>query len=536
MPAAKMKSKINATDKYLRILKQYIEENDIVLAVISGLLLFLSFPKYGFGSMAWLALVPLFFAIKKSTSAKHALVLGFISGIVGYVGIFYWITYVVVNYGYLPLYLGIIIMLLLVCYLSIYIALFAVGIYFLRGKNYFCLAAPALWVCLEYLKSYLFTGFPWENLGYSQYLNAYFIQFADVFGVFGLSFIIAAVNAVIFTLLVKRTKGAFVSALALFLVLSIVYIYGYFRIENVRKSMNDAPGMEVSLIQGNIDQSIKWDALSQSKILNTYLDLSAQNSPQTGGLIVWPETALPFNYQQDSFMRDQVNNLPKEKKSWFLFGAVTYIRHDNETVFLNSAYLLSPDGVIADRYDKVHLVPYGEYVPMRNIFPFINKLTAGIGDFSIGDGYKPLLMGDKNIGVMICYEGILPRAAKIYKNQSADLLVNVTNDAWFGPTSAPYQHFSMSLFRAIETRLYLVRAANTGISGIVDPTGKIVSKTDIFETDALRGDVKFINVETFYTRHGDVFVVVCFIISAFFIIWNLRRRFVKWLPKTFRNR
>ncbi len=531
-----MKSKINATDNFFSTIIFHITENEIILAVISGLFLFLSFPKYGFGFMAWLALIPLFIAIQKSQSAKRALVLGFITGIVGYVGIVYWITYVVVNYGYLPLYLGIIIMLLLVCYLSIYIALFAAGVYYLRGKNYFCLAAPALWVCLEYLKSYLFTGFPWENLGYSQYLNAYFIQFADIFGVFGLSFIIVAVNAVIFTLLVKRTKSAFVSALALFLILSSVYIYGYFRIENVRKSMNDAPGMEVSLIQGNIDQSIKWDELSQTKIINTYLDLSIQNSPQVGGLIVWPETALPFNYQQDSSMADQINNLPKETNAWFLFGAVNYIRSKQGTSFLNSAYLLSPEGAIKGRYDKVHLVPYGEYVPMRNLFPFIKKLTEGIGDFSSGETYQPLVIDNKKLGVLICYEAILPHAARIYKNKSADLLVNITNDAWFGPTSAPYQHFSMALFRAVETRLYMIRAANTGISGIVDPTGRIVSKTDIFEADALRGNVKFIKIKTFYARHGDVFVVVCFSISAFFIIWNWRRRFVKWLPKTFRNR
>lgn len=531
-----MKSKINATDKFLSAIKYHITENEIILAVISGLFLFLSFPKYGIGSMAWLALIPLFYAVQKSQSAKRALVLGFITGIVGYVGIFYWITYVVVNYGYLPLYLGVIIMLLLVCYLSIYIALFAAGVYFLRGKNYFCLAAPALWVCLEYLKSYLFTGFPWENLGYSQYLNTYFIQFTDIFGVFGLSFVIVAVNSVIFTFLIKKTKSVFVSALAVFLILISVYIYGYFRIENVRKAMNDAAGMEVSLVQGNIDQSVKWDELSQSKILNTYLDLSIQNPPKAGGLIVWPETALPFNYQQDSFMREQVNNLPKETKSWFLFGAVNFMRSKQGTSFLNSAYLLSPEGTIEGRYDKVHLVPYGEYVPMRTLFPFIKKLTEGIADFSSGETYQPLFMEDKKMGVLICYEGILPHAARIYKNKSADLLVNITNDAWFGPTSAPYQHFSMALFRAVETRLYMIRAANTGISGIVDPTGRIVSQTDIFEADALRGNVKFIKIETFYARHGDIFVVVCFIICVIFIILNWRRRFVKWLPKTFRNR
>ena len=162
-------------------------ENKIILAVLSGLLIFLSFPKYGFGLIAWVSFIPLFFALRKVTSLRQGLVLGFLTGIVGYIGIIYWITYVVVNYGYLPIFLGVILMLLLSCYLSIYTALFAAGIVFFRGKILFLLA-PALWVFLEYCKSNLLTGFPWENLGYSQYLNFYLIQFADVSGVLGLSF------------------------------------------------------------------------------------------------------------------------------------------------------------------------------------------------------------------------------------------------------------------------------------------------------------------------------------------------------------
>ncbi len=516
--------------------KKYFSQKDMLLAAISGIFLFLSFPKYGLGLIAWLALVPLFFALRHVSSFKRAFALGFICGFIAYTGIIYWITYVVVNYGYLPLYLGILIMLLLVCYLSIYIALFAAGIYLLQRKVTLFLAAPALWVCLEYIKSYLFTGFPWENLGYSQVNNYYLIQAADIFGVFGLSFLVLAVNAAIYLLMIRREKKIIVGAALVFTLTGAVYIYGYLRADDIRQRMAQAPKLEVSLVQGNIDQSVKWDDFYQTRILDKYLQLSLNRTPQEKGLIVWPETALPFNYQRDVSRQKQVNSLPVETKSWFIFGAVSYEYQQKVVDFFNSAYLLSPDGVIAGRYDKVHLVPYGEYVPLRDFFPFIKKLTAGIGDFLAGDGYRPLTLADKKIGILICYEGILPHAARAYKRQSASLLVNITNDAWFGATSAPYQHFSMALFRAIETRLYLLRSANTGISGIIDPTGSVVAQTKIFETDVLQGQVGFLDVPTFYAKYGDIFVAGCylFIIISFLLLGKGGRN--KWRQKISRMR
>jgi apolipoprotein N-acyltransferase len=203
---------------------------------------------------------------------------------------------------------------------------------------------------------------------------------------------------------------------------------------------------------------------------------------------------------------------------------MSYTARSEKTDFFNSAYLLSPQGDVRGKYDKVHLVPYGEYVPLRTLFPFISSLAAGIGDFATGKGFYPLSMGDRKIGVMICYEGILPEAARMYKNAAAELLVNITNDAWFGTTSAPYQHLSMSIFRAVETRLYLVRAANTGISAIVDPTGKILAQTEIFKKDEIHGNIKFIAMSSFYARYGDLLVWACFMCLVIFFLWRLKGR------------
>jgi apolipoprotein N-acyltransferase len=487
------------------------------LAAISGTLLALSFPKYGSGYLTWIALIPLFWAIREASSVRQGLLLGFICGITCHIGLIYWITFVVVNYGYLPVYMGIILMLLLAGYLSLYTAVFSAGIVFLRSKVPLYLAAPALWICLEYAKSYLFTGFPWENLGYSQYRNHYLIQFADITGVFGLSFLIVLVNATLFEFAAKRTKREFILAAVVILISAGILIYGVSRSSQVDRAMKNAPQIRVSLIQGNIDQSRKWSNDFQTETINTYEQLSLPNASERG-LIVWPETAVPFNYQDINKFQEQVTAISWKTKSWFIFGSTSYRQRSGNTDYYNSAYLLSPEGEIKGKYDKVHLVPYGEYVPLRNIFPFIRKLTAGMGDFSMGTGYKPLVMDNKKIGILICYEGILPFAARMYKKGGTELLVNITNDAWFGATSAPFQHFSMSILRAVETRLYLIRAANTGISGIVDPQGRVISETKIFERASLDGKVKFSNIRTIYAQHGDILVIICFILVFFYFI------------------
>ncbi len=297
-------------------------------------------------------------------------------------------------------------MLLLACYLSIYLALFAAGIVYFKKTIPLYLIAPVLWVGLEYCKSQLLTGFPWENLGYSQYLNLYLIQFADILGVCGLSFLIILVNVALFEIINKRSKREYLIAIAVSLILVSVYIYGIWRVNSIDKIMNNAltPYMEVSLIQGNIDQSIKWNQDFQKETMNIYEDISLKNIPSRGGLIVWPETAVPFNFQDENDLSKQIKNISIKTKSNFIFGSISYSRKSHQVDFYNSAYLLSPEGEVKGRYDKVHLVPYGEYVPLRNVFPFIKGLTAGIGDFSMGEGYFPLSSADRKIGVLICYE------------------------------------------------------------------------------------------------------------------------------------
>ena len=497
---------------------------NIYFALFSGILFFLSFPKFGLGFIAWIALVPLFIALRDTRSIGRALLLGWVAGLTACVGIVYWIAYVVVQYGYLPFYLGLSIMLLLACYLGLYFALFAAGIVYFKRKVPLFIVAPTLWVCLEYVKSRLFTGFPWENLGYSQFNNILLIQIADVTGIFGLSLLIVLLNVAFFEIVTKRSKKSFALAAIVVLLWSCVYVYGVLRIAEIDKVLKAAQTMNVTLIQGNIDQSIKWNKDFQKETINIYEELSLRRPQAGGSLLVWPETAVPFNFQDENDLHRQLRALPVKTNSWFIFGSMSYARRSQGLDYFNSAYLLSPQGLILGKYDKVHLVPYGEYVPFRELFPFVNGLTAGIGDFTEGKGFSPLNMGERKIGVLICYEGILPEAARAYKNAGSELLVNITNDAWFGSTSAPYQHLSMAAFRAVETRLYLVRAANTGISAIVDPTGKVVADTKLFKKDAIHGIIKFIALPTFYARYGDWPVGASFVCVVVLFVWSLTRR------------
>jgi len=507
---------------------ELFSRQSIPAALLSSLLLLLSFPKFGTGLLAWIALVPFFYSLRGKTVAQGAKS-GFCVGMLFYVGLIYWIVYVIVVYGNLPYFAGIALMLLLAAYLSLYFALFAAGIIYLKSRDIpLILSAPLLWVVLEFIKSNFLVGFPWENLGHSQYLHSRLIQIADLTGGYGISFLIVLVNAIVYDLLTLRNarKKALIEVALGVVLMASVCLYGILRETQVHEAVTMSPSTQVSLIQGNVDQSVKWSPLYQKETMEIYhaLSLAAKNV-SVPGMLVWPETAVPFYFQNVDDMHLRIVSLALQTGSWLLFGSPSYADDEAGTTFANSAFLLSPEGETVARYDKVHLVPYGEYVPLRRFFPFIKKLTAGIGDFKSGEGFFPMEAGGRKIGVLICYEGILAEAGRAYKRQGAELLVNITNDAWFGNTSAPYQHLSMTVFRAVENRLFLARAANTGISAIIDPTGKILKQSGIFERTILQGEIKFLKIPTVYSRYGDLFVYLClFILASIYFISERRRK------------
>lgn len=482
----------------------------------------LSFPKFGHGAVAWVALIPLMVALR-GLAFPQALLAGILAGFVQYTGVLYWITYVVVHYGKLPLALGVPVMMMLALYLALYTGLFAGGVVFFRSRGIPAIvAAPLLWTVLEYGKSVLLTGFPWENLAHSQHRFLPLIQVADITGTYGLSFLIVLVNAALCAFIGLESGGrrrALAGAAAAGLAVMVTVGYGLWRMADIEERFAPIPSVTAALAQGNIDQSIKWDPSFQKETLRIYRDLSLQAAKDKPQIIVWPETATPFMFQNRDELHDAVVDVAMDTGAWLLFGTPSYTRHEGELRFRNSAVVLSPDGSIAGKYDKVHLVPYGEYVPLRPLFPFIEKLAVGVGDFLPGSGFVPVPLAGGQAGVLICYEGIFPEIGRAYGRSGATLLVTITNDAWFGTTSAPFQHLSLTAFRAVENRLYLVRAANTGVSAIIDPTGRVTARTGIFEKTFLTGPVKLHREGTFYTKYGDLFVFFC-MIALLVIFYN----------------
>ncbi len=489
-------------------------------SAVSGVLLALSFPRPGISSLAWVALVPLFLVMDKRPFRS-----GFVAGMFFFGTVLYWLNIVMTTYGKLAPVFSLVAYLLLVAYLALFFATATWGAWRLREKCGLSpvLTLPVLWVALEFVRSFLLTGFPWATLGYSQ-SHLSLIQSADLLGVYGLSFLLVLSNAVLAGTIATWQRGdrrqiPRVGWVALVVLFSLNLGYGYVRLRTFQTE--DGKPLVVGLIQGNIDQSLKWDPSYQEETVRIYTSLSEKASRKDGvELLLWPESATPFYFQEDGPLAESVKTLTVDTGAYLLFGSPAYQVVNKSFRYLNSAFLLSPQGQVVGRSDKVHLVPFGEYVPLGKYLPFVEKMVVGVGDFSPGV-ISPLPMNGARIGALICFEGIFPELARQYVRQGSDLLVNITNDAWFGRSAAPYQHLAMTRFRAIENRVWVARAANTGISAFIRPDGTIVRQTPIFERGYLDGEVRLGAHPGVYTRIGDLFPLLALIVS---IIWLVKTR------------
>jgi apolipoprotein N-acyltransferase len=491
----------------------------------SGLLLTAAFPDLQLSGLAFVALVPLLAAIAGRRKAA-AFRLGFLAGIVHYATLLPWVVYTMGTYGQLPLFLSVPLLGLLAAYLAIYPAGFAALMVHLRiPTRALAPAAGALWTALEFLRANLFTGFPWELLGYSQHHWLELIQVADITGVYGLSFLIVTINTAAFLLFWKivgrcwrdvpiTLQTASVSVLIGLLCLGGATAYGQWRLTQIDALIAAAPQPKVAVVQGNIDQARKWDPAFQDASIDKYLRLSLKALSDFPDLVVWPETATPFYPRDPSVLTNRLVAFVRNAQVPFLVGSPYYEERGGKIDYYNSAYLLIPGNGFDRRYDKVHLVPFGEYVPLRRLLPFVGKMVPQVGDFKAGKQGTVLEWEGRRLGVQICYEIIFPTLARRIMVNKADLLVNITNDAWFGRTAAPQQHFSMAVFRAVENRRTLVRAANTGISGFIAPDGKVLAHTDLFTDAAVSQPVPLLSSQTIYTRFGDVWAWSCLVAAA----------------------
>ncbi|MDI6852675.1 MAG: apolipoprotein N-acyltransferase [Deltaproteobacteria bacterium] len=493
--------------------------------IISGLLLAAAFPKWDQTYLLPIALWPLFWALQEQRP-KRAFWLGYVFGLAFYSGLLYWIAYVTHVFGKLPLPLALGVMLLLAGVLSLYRAVWAAGVAWVAQRGVSPLwFAPAFWVVLEFLQAnFPFGGFPWELLGYGLYRHPMLIQTADVAGVYGLSFLVVLVNILLFLMSYRRfgtiKHSMRLEALPILLIMVCVG-YGANRLETVKQSVANHPKIKVAVTQGNIKQGEKWNPQIVHSTLDRYAELTRQS--QGARLIIWPETAAPFFFVRTPDFTAKVQGIVKQSGAYLLFGAPAWeLTREGERYF-NRAYLLTPKAEVAGQYDKAHLVPYGEYVPLQRLFFFIPKMVPMIGDFAEGPVGATLSMPEGPVGVLICFESIFPYLARAQVKNGARLLVNITNDAWFGETSAPYQHMSMAVIRAVEGRVALARSANTGISAFIAPDGKILWTSALNIATAHTMELPWLPGGSIYSRFGDVFAWACTVLSIIILVVTRRR-------------
>jgi apolipoprotein N-acyltransferase len=524
----------------------------LIPAVLSGVLCALAFPRHDLESLAWFALVPLLLSLEGRT-VRASFWLGWLTGTVAFLGTVHWVTVTMIRYGKMSPLASYPIMLLFVVYLGLYVGVFAALLTFLKRRTSFptVLSAPAIWTSLELLRTYALSGFPWSLLGYSQYLSLPVIQIADVTGVYGISFLIVMVNAALaqgadelkrkwFSRspndhpvltnpprpVVMRRRFSFRPSagdgrvrwkpiMAAFLVVALDLGYGAWRLSEDKAS--NPPTVRVGVVQANIPQDVKWDPRFRLQTIQRYERLTRRLDTQSLDLILWPEAATPFLFEQDEAFQKEVIGVVREGRIPLLFGSPAMTNASDRIWMFNSAYYLSADGRILDRYDKMHLVPFGEYVPLSGILSFVNKLVEGIGDFLPGEDYTLFQLPNEGFGTVICYEVIFPDLVRHFVKEGAAFMTTITNDAWFGRSAAPYQHFSMVVLRAVENRVPFARAANTGVSGFIDRTGRIQKSTAMFVEAAAADTLRLRTETTFYTRYGDVFAYACVIMTLLMI-------------------
>jgi apolipoprotein N-acyltransferase len=499
----------------------------VPLAVLSGLCLSAAFPSLEIAPLAWIGLVPLLLAIR-GRSPLRAFGLGWITGTVFYLATCYWIVYTIGHYTALPRPVAAGVLFLMASTLGCYHGAFALGVaWFERRRLPSIWLAPALWVTLEWLRGWFFIGFPWAALGYSQYRFHDLVQMAEVTGVYGVSAVLVLFNMVVAAVLLARGQGARrnLPALATLTLLLVVLLgFGRWRVAELN-ALPAAGHLRVGLVQGNVEQDKKWDPAFQDETMRRYRELTLAAAHEHPALIVWPETAAPFFFQEAGPRRDEILALAREAGVPIVFGSPAFRQTASGRLQqLNRVYLVDASGREVDTYDKMQLVPFGEYVPFAGVLFFVSQVVTAVGQLGAGIVPTVFQIPESRFGALICYEGIFPALTRRFVDGGAQFLVNVTNDAWYGNTSAPYQHLAQAAFRTVENRVPMVRAANTGISAIIDADGQIRWESPLFEMLWHVDEIRWTGVGTFYTRYGDVFVWLCVLVTVAAIVLGVGRR------------
>ena len=485
---------------------------DFALALLSGALLALSFPKFGHSAFAWIALAPLLVAVSyRATRSRRAFALGLTTGAVYFSGTLYWLVETMTTFGGLGTPVAVFAAAMLIAYLSLYPALFA--LVQARAVRAFgrraLLLAPAFWIASEMGRTYVLDGFPWELLGYSQASVLPIAQIASIVGVYGLSGLVALVSAAAAYAAVERSSRRWHAAIAVGLVLIGIAGWGTWRMARSPLRSAGSP-VRVAVLQGNILQDQKWDPAFRDPIMQRYINMTREAIARNAQFILWPESATPLPYEQDLARGEAIRRLAREANVTILVGTdqvepVKPVAQEKPSERLyNAAYLIQPDGATAAIYRKIHLVPFGEYVPFSRLLYFVGPIVEAVSAFTPGTDAVLLPVRGHVASTAICYEVIYSSLMRSFVTGGSELLTTITNDAWYGWSSAAFQHWQQASLRSIEQGRYLARAANTGISGFVDPYGRVLQSSNMFQSAVMVEDLRFIKERTIYSRIGDL--------------------------------
>jgi apolipoprotein N-acyltransferase len=493
-----------------------------LLALASGAALALSLPNYNLSLLAWIAITLLILASCGARPADSPLY-GFLHGLVFYPVCLPWIDVVMRQYGNVNSLDSAGILGLIAIVGGILSSLFSFGVALAsrRSRLLACMVAPPLWVAVEYLRGHLpIISFPWNLAGYAASGNIALVQLTTLTGIWGLSFLVAGYGALVAYAIFAGTQRVWKTVIATTAVLLLVGLGGYHFVPQAR------PEYAAQLVQTNFAQSYDYPPdwmMTHARDLDQLEQISVDAARQQPGLIVWPEVPAPFTFHDPPFAA-RAARIARDANSYFLVGIVDWNVVAGKWVATNSAVLLDPSGSRVFTYDKIHLVPFGEYVPLRRWLTFAGKLTADIGDFTRGKAYRVGELPGGSFGVFICFEGIFPDEVRQFTKRGAGLLINMSNDGWFGRSSAPAQHLMMERVRAVENRRWLLRDTNNGFTVDVDPYGRIVAALPTDIRAELDAPYAFRSDMTPYARFGDWFAWLCVILSFVILGWSLMPR------------
>jgi apolipoprotein N-acyltransferase len=469
-------------------------------------------------------------AARTRAPLRRAFQLGLATGAVYFAGTLYWLVETMTTFGGLATPLAVFAAGVLVAYLSLFPAAFAVifSILLRRFGATAYMLAPSVWVATELGRQYVWDGFPWALLGYSQVTLLPIAQIVSVVGVYGLSGLLAMASAALALGLAGSGRRRWTFAVVTAGVILSCAAWGQWRLAQ-SDLLDEGTSVRVAVLQGNIAQEDKWNPALRDAITERYISMTRQALDEGATFVIWPESSTPFYFEHDLFRGGAIRRLAREANATLLLGSdqVEPLRTTSDAEvserFYNAAFLVKPDGGVGAVYRKMHLVPFGEYVPLQSLLFFVGPIVEAVSPFTPGQEPVLLPVGDNVASTAICYEVIFPSLIRRFVLDGSQLLTTITNDAWYGESSAAFQHWDQAAMRSIEQGRYLARAANTGISGFVDPYGRAVKKTGLFEQALAVEDVRFLTHRTIYSRIGDLVAWLSLALVAAALLPSWRR-------------